>query len=334
MQMIKRYVFPLILILTFATLSSCFKEDELVEPPVPGNVETNSIVLGENYVHQVYFDIENNDIIADKYFDIWDLAFECDTAGWHIFLNSSKMMYAGNSNQTNFSIVPDPASLEMFIDNSDGSYDKTAIGNWYTQDSNEIISNKYVYVIDRGYDTAMIATGYKKVVFDIVDGKYLIKYANLDGSDEQSIILTKNNDYNYIYFSFDEGVVGVSPERESYTLKFSKYSTMLTTDEGDSIPYLVTGVLLNPYNTSAAMDTNSFSSITLSDTSDMVFSVKQDAIGYNWKSYNFDSGLYTVNPDMNYIIKCGSGFYYKMRFIGFYGESGQKGTITLEIAKL
>ena len=46
----------------------------------------------------------------------------------------------------------------------------------------------------------------------------------------------------------------------------------------------------------------------------------QDAIGYNWKEYNFESQNYTVNTDLNYIIKDVSNRYFKLHFIDFYNE--------------
>ena len=59
-----------------------------------------------------------------------------------------------------------------------------------------------------------------------------------------------------------------------------------------------------------------------------------DAIGYDWKFYNFTSGVYTIRPNLNYIVHGVSGFYFKLRFVGFYNKDGLKGYPVIEYQKL
>jgi hypothetical protein len=117
-------------------------------------------------------------------------------------------------------------------------------------------------------------------------------------------------------------------------MKFTRYATMLTTDDGEQYPYLVTGVLLNPYQVSVALDTSDFFAIELKDTANYTYTGKLDFIGYDWKFYNFDDGVYTIVPGLNYIIRNNDGYHYKLRFTDFYDEFGVKGTISFETAKL
>ncbi|MDP3441986.1 MAG: HmuY family protein, partial [Ignavibacteria bacterium] len=124
-----------------------------------------------------------------------------------------------------------------------------------------------------------------------------------------------------------------------YDLLFSQYTTLLYTNEGDPYPYLVTGVLLNRTNTFSTMnDSLVFDSITREQVVDFNYTDQLDAVGYDWKDVVGDvsSGVvyYEVKPENNYIIKNRNGYIFKMRFIGFYNQSGEKGYPTIEFQKL
>ena len=57
-------------------------------------------------------------------------------------------------------------------------------------------------------------------------------------------------------------------------------------------------------------------------------------IGYDWKYYNLDAALYTIEPGLAYVIRDRDGFYYKLRFIDFYSEAGEKGYPKFEYVRL
>jgi hypothetical protein len=118
-------------------------------------------------------------------------------------------------------------------------------------------------------------------------------------------------------------------------LQFGKYSTLLFTDVGDPYPYLVTGVLLNPYKTVAAMDTiHQFEEVSFNIAEKQNFVIQKDIIGYEWKDYDFDNGMYQVDPEKIYILKNRIGYYYKLRFIDYYNSTGEKGFPTFEFLRL
>lgn len=323
----------LIGILLISLLASCFKEDDIVLPHEQGDIQNGKIILGETYPNQVFYDLSTNAAISANVISDWDLAFECDKDSWHIILNAAQMMYAGNSKDTDFANVTSSDGLDMLFDKSDGNMDSTSIGDWYYFENDTAKSYQYVYVIDRGMDENSTNIGAKKITIDIVNNKYFLRYADLNGDNEQSIAITKNDSFRYVYFSFGEnGMVNIAPTKETWSLKFSKYATMLKSN-GEDYPYLVTGVLLNPENITVALDTVDFLNISIQDTS-YQFSSEMDFIGYDWKYYSFDDEMYSIVPNRNYIIKNYDGFFYKMRFIGFYDENGVKGTVTFEVVKL
>ena len=55
------------------------------------------------------------------------------------------------------------------------------------------------------------------------------------------------------------------------------------------------------------------------------FNNQQDDIGYNWKYYDFDNEIYNVDLYINYIIKNQEERYFKLHFLDFYNNNGEKG---------
>jgi hypothetical protein len=325
-------------------LTACFKEDEKINPHDPGDVKTLAIELTKDYRYQVYYDLGSAEVVSTNLKNQWDLGFECGADGWHVILNTSNFMVAAETGLTDLSLPIDTVGYYWKFDVSSGNPDSTAIGNWVefsSPDSVKAYSNE-VYVIDRGYDEAGNLRGLRKIVFEEVgDSTYRLRYANLDGTDENTFIIKKDPSLNYTFFSFDDGgkQLSLEPPKYNWDLVFTQYTTLLITDEGDPYPYLVTGVLSNPYTIAVAQDTlYEFSSINLEIADNFIYSGQQDEIGYDWKDIvgdvNTGNVSYVIVEGLNYIIRDREGFYYKLRFISFYSDSGDKGYPTFEYQRL
>ena len=321
-------IFPLL-------LTSCFQEDSMVLPHEQGEMLEGRVAMGGLYGTQVFYDLRENEIAASAPVTAWDLSFACGEGAWTIRLNSSKFMYAGNSRDTSFRQVPVAEELGMKFDASNGDPDSTAISDWVVQTEDTVWSRREVYLLDLGLDTMGNPLGNMKVQFETLGQDYRIRYARPDGSDEQVHVVVRNPLREQVYFSFRNGVVDVAPPPSGWSLLFTKYTTMLVTDEGENYPYIVNGVLLNPAGVTAALDTiHDFMELQLADTLDLELTTRSDLIGYDWKYYNFDAGVYTIVPDMNYVIRDRDGFYYKLRFIDFYSDTGEKGYPHFEYLRL
>jgi hypothetical protein len=325
-------------------LTSCFKEDEKVTPHDPGNVETDTIGLASDYRYQVYYDLSSGEVISTNLKKEWDLGFDCSENGWKIILNSSNFMIAGMTGLTDFTIPLDTAGLDWKFDASSGNPDSLAIGIWVdflSPDSVKSYTNE-VYVIDRGYDELGNLRGLRKIVFqELGDSTYTFRYANLDGSNENTFTVTKDPSVNFICFSFDEGgkQLNLEPPKSDWDLLFTQYTTLLFTNEGDPHPYLLTGVLSNPTGVVVAQDTlYDFGSIDLDVAKSLLYTTELDEIGYDWKDAIVDvstgSVTYVIVEGQNYVVLDKEGFYYKLRFISFYNNSGEKGYPTFEFQRL
>ena len=149
--------------------------------------------------------------------------------------------------------------------------------------------------------------------------------------------MEKDPAVGFLYFSFDNGgmVKNFEPAWNDYDLLFTQYTTLLYTDIGEAYPYLVTGVLLNRFHVAAAVDTvHDFASISFETAQGMTYANALDVIGYDWKRYDFENNVYTMRPWISYLIRDPQGYYFKLRFVGFYNSDGLKGYPTIEFQRL
>ena len=329
----KHFAAYIFLLLAF---TSCFEEDEMVLPHEPGNLTVGTVELTETYKYQVFFDLETNTSVKQNLLSEWDLGFETADSGWHVILNTSKMMLAGNTGQTDFNAVKSNNGIEMNFDPSHGNLDSTAIGNWYNLTDSFPVSQRFVYIIDRGTDEEYNTVGEKKVTFGLKDkNTYVVRFANLNGSGEKTIEIPKDTTLNFVCISFDKGIVDIEPRKNSWDLQFGRYSTLLFTDVGDPYPYVVTGVLLNPFKTVAGLDKiHNFDEVSYEIAEAQNLVKQKDIVGYEWKDYDFKNEIYQVDPEKIYILKNRVGYYYKLRFIDFYNSTGEKGYPKFEFLRL
>jgi len=319
-----RYI--IILMLSAICFSACQPE----ELPAPKHEQSAALMndadMGEQYEYQVFYSLRQNTVISKKLKTDWDIAFENGDDGFHIILNSAKFMAAFNTHSIQMQAVTDTSGFGtgLAYDKSDGDLDSTAIGDWR--------SEKPVYLINRGSDVDAHAIGFVKLQINAVDADgYDLSFQNLSGGPVNTIHIDKQADHVYTYFSFDNNgqTVTIAPPDNQWDLCFSQFTVKIP------IPYLVTGVLLNPYQTAAAMDSSvSFDKIDMAFAQQKTLSDSEDVIGYEWKYYDFDAGTYTVDPNMNYLIKTQDGAFYKLHFIDFYNNQGVKGYPKWEFSKL
>lgn len=328
----------IVLIIIISLFTSCFKEDEMVEPHKPGNVELQTIAMGQYYTMQAYFDLGTNQMVKTNSKDIFDLLFHCGDSTLIIKLNSAKFMKVGSLGDTNFFASTDTIGMEWNYDASSGNTDSLALNNWFIINGNDTIFTQKVFIIDRGLNDVGIPQGIRKMrIVDYENDEFTIEYSNLNNSNFHRIIIKKQPEPNYIQLNLNNGALptNLEPNKKDWDLLFTQYTDILTTSIGEKYPYLVTGVLLNPNLVMAAIDTTlKFDDIKIDHIPEFEFSARQNKIGYEWKYYDFDAGFYTVLSEVNYILKDVEGYYYKLRFVNFYNNLGEKGYPQFEFQRL
>jgi heme-binding HmuY-like protein len=334
--------FNLILVIFALGLVACFKEDEMVQPHDPGNVEVAQIEMTKDYRYQVYFDLEAANVVDNNLKTEWDLGFEASANGWHIILNTANFMWAGRTALKDISQQVDTNGINWKFDNSNGALDMTAVGDWLQITENDTTYDDAIFVINRGYTPSGALRGVKKVAFRNVDkNSYTIEFGDLNSASPETINIQKDSTLNFVFFSFDEGIeLNLEPPKMDWHLWFTQYTTILFTDAGDAYPYLVTGALINKYNgVKVAKDSvHSFDELDYSLAASLSFSDSLDVIGYDWKVVVGDvqtgNVTYVVDEKLNYIIRAGNDIYYKLRFVDFYNNLGDKGYPKFEFQKL
>jgi hypothetical protein len=312
-------------VLILFIFSSCEKKEIAVPKHESGDVTTAQVHMGSDYKYQIWFDLGTNSIVKTNLKTDWDISFDCsDTSSW-VFLNTSKMMTAAISNSSVFEEVTSRTGLTFNPDHPNGRTDSLGIGNWMT--------HQKVCIIDRGYDAAANHLGYKKILITALsNNEYQIRYANLNGSAEQSATITKDSLYNTIAFSFNTNqVMHIEPEKNAYDICFSQYTALFY---NPFQPYLVTGVVTNPAIRVALDKQVNFDEIDYTQAAGFTFSKAKDVIGYAWKEYDFDNDTYRIYSGNTYIIQDPAGFYYKLHFVDFYDDKGSRGSPAFEFQQL
>lgn len=327
------YILPLATML----LTSCFQEDDPVPPyQSPDGVTTTVAEMGPDYSLQLFYDIGTNQFIASAHRESWDLAFQCGTADYHVFMNSSKLMAVYKTSSTDFNAVVSDAGATWAYDNSNGDENLTAIGEWGTPNGTNVVSSNFVYIVDRGLSTTGSSLGKKKIqILGLTEGVYTVKMADLNGNNEQTLQIAKEPLYNYIFLSLDGQKVIVEPPKADWDLVFTQYTTVVYSSDSSIVEnYSVNGILLNSYLVEGARDfTKSFENILFNDLSSYNFVPVRDIIGYDWKFYNFDTQKYEIYAGRNFLVKDVEGYYYKVRFISFVNDQGVKGYPKFEFSR-
>lgn len=311
--------------LMLMSLSGCIRE----ELPVPafdrGDAQQYRVNMGADYQHQIWFRLSDGEIVSQNERLAWDLAFDCREDSLWIYLNSALVMQAARTGKKNLDGVSTQIGLKFRPDHSSGILDSNAIGKWW--EHGEVI------VIDRGYNVQGQQLGFIKMRVIHADSyKYEIEYSRLNGQNYQKVEIARNASLNRVMFDLDSAKqVNIEPQNSDWDLLFSSYTHQFY---DPFLAYLVTGVIIHPEAEVAIERERSFNEISFTDLEKYSFSKAADAIGYEWKEYDFDSGLFKIFPEMIYIIRDKRGFYYKLYFTDFYDEGGQKGHPTFIYQKL
>lgn len=337
-----RSINGLCLLVLLSLASSCTKDEEPYS--YTSVINTVQIPMGTKYNNDFYYNLADTAIVKDSPRDNWDLAFSSTADGYAIYLNSAKLMFAYNTGTTNFDSSFTYYSYLAKADASNGKH--TAIGTWGSPVASGISSTNNVYLIDRGSDVDEQPIGRKKVVFgDLQDNTYTVTFANLDGTERNVVTINKRDDQDLVYLSFDNGGEEVlpAPDKDSWDIRFVMYTYIFTTDPGggipfspgDTIPYLVNGVLLNPNGVTAAQTSSiAFNDLSYDDLGAMQFSDDLDLIGWDWKSFTLQDEGYTVDTNKVFVVKDLNDSYYKLRFLDFYSDMGEKGYPTFQLQEL
>lgn len=318
-------------ILLTLSMTSCFKEDDPITPYVPPEGLIYIKLENSIYENQVFFDFSSESIKKISSNSTWQLGFESSGDGFHIIVNSSDFWGVVNTESTDFQKTDFDLTGEFWwFDSSTGDLDSTAIGNWVDTTTETFSYTFHTYILGQ-YD-GLKYHPYKKLKFmEVTDSTYSFVSANIDNTETDTVIIHKNDTYNYVHYSLKTSEqISIEPPKETWDVVFSQYQTILYTDDGVPTPYFVRGTLLNPYKTTAVLDTTMyFFDIAKEDVYQFHFTRQKDIIGHDWKSVEVDeesnSAEYAVRENYNYFIVDSEDNYFKMQFLSYTNTDGEKG---------
>lgn len=327
--------YPILSLLAVACFSFVFtscekKENAIVLPPISADIRPGTVNIGEQYETQVFYDFESNKVVQSSSFDTWDISFEASKDGYHVWMNGGLDLYIYNTHQTNFTgiteLPPGMTPSSWGFDDPSGYADSTAVGDW--RNKADGTSKNEVYIV-KLHDTA-----YRKFsILSADEDKYVIQWARLNATTAQTITLNKNDAYNFIYFSFNRGIVTPEPPKGEWDIVFTRYRHIYR--DLDNYPYVLNGVLSNPAGVAVAADSvNAFDNITAEVAGSILKSTARDIIGFDWKVYDFAESKYVINARKNYIIQTRNGMVFKLRFTGFYNKDRVRGNPSFETVRL
>jgi hypothetical protein len=295
---------------------------------------TVDISTGASYANEVYYSLSDGEISSTPR-DQWDLAFGTDGMDINILANSGAAteVYTypdGNTSAWDNVDITNIDSWAMMSNSADTWTEGALIRNKIAGDdfdygwgryniSTHQISGDSLFVVKT------TAGNYKKLW--IVNknpistvNQWEIKYANIDGSDEQHIFINANDysDKQFVFFSMENNeLIDIQPETEDWDLLFTKYFD-------PAIQYYVSGVLSNDARISV-QQIDAVIQDEYEDYEESEFSASISTIGYDWKTVDYMTGEYAVNEARVYFIKellnnSSDSTYWKLYFTGFGGS--------------
>lgn len=328
--------------LLFMLFSSCEKADTPVQLPPPGDLQLMTARMGMNYDTMVFVCLKTGTAVS-HFNRSYDLAFETSAEGWRIYLNSAQLMVAGSKTIYDLTLA-DTAGIIWKPDDASLHDDSLAIGKWC---NNSGFNNKGVVFIDRGKPFFTGSERFRKMLIEEVNGfQYKIRFSKLNNSGLTDFTIPKNEAYSLVYFSFNNNgeIKTLAPARNEWDLVFTRY-THTYYDEPITSPfryYLVSGAVLNKWNGGlnelVKKDSTAgyipFENASYPAILNLPISNRADAIGFDWKYFDFNSNMYFIRPHQWYLLKSSEALYYKLRFIDFYDEAGNKGTARFEFQRI
>jgi len=320
--------------------TGCFKNDEALPPYTSSGTQYENVAeVGKDYGNQLWFDLETNTFVKSAPRELWDLAFDSRPGKYGIWLNSSKKMRLAHLGHSDWNLIPtDPltAGLDWQYDESTGSADSTAFG----QISGHSSVPSGICVLDLGLKTTGSPLGFAS--FQLLEAsptKYVVAYRVNSQDKTDTIEILRQENYNFVHLSF-YGIphtLLAEPPASSWDLLFTQYTTRVfyTASTTDFEWYSVNGVLLNAQDTFGTKDTiSTFENIDYETISQYSYSKIWDVIGYKWKSYDSNLGAYIIFYHHNYIIKTSEGNYFKLRFVSFVNDQGERGFPRFQFSKI
>jgi type IX secretion system substrate protein len=306
-------------------------------------VSTNMVSIGNGYADQVWFSFSDDATTTVTSSD-WDLFFHTGAYSGGIGINGGNGMELYLVVDSDGDSFDDPKSgdttglsadfngtkwkrtlnssekwdVGAFNLDNDGFGDGSGDFGWgvYQPATHNIVGD-YLFLIK-------LSNGdFKKIMVDgLVGGIYVLRFADLDGSNETEIQVnkTKTSGRLLAYYSFENGVIyDREPMYTAWDITFHRYIDLVKDIDGNFHPYGVTGCKQNEGGFVALVENGDYEN-ELKPSDDNFFPAIT-TIGHTWKEFDMANMGWIIYSNNIYFVKLINEEIYKLRFVDFGGSA-------------
>ena len=301
---------------------------------VQAQVEQN-VSVGAGYADEVYFSLKNG-VVKTVPRNTWDIAFYTQSFSAAILTNSGSgvELYtypnAANDGWDAFDTTGMASWTPLYNDVSqweEGAFNRNALGHpdygWgiYNMASHSVFGDSLFLV--KSADGQYLKLNIIKKIS--TENTYIIRYANLDGSNDYTDTLDVNpyKDRLLMAYSFTTGIVDREPLLADWDLLFTRYHALV-----QNTPYPVVGVLSKPQVTIAQAEKVAPDFVEFAG---LEFQEVADVIGHDWKTINMTTFEWDITDSLAYFVKAGDAAVYKIVFEAFSGSATGTATFTQKL---
>ncbi|WP_051316001.1 HmuY family protein [Algoriphagus vanfongensis] len=332
---------------SFGALVSCSDDDPdpvVIPPNESGFLEVDG--GGATYPNTVYINLratEQTPVARDS----WDLAFATGSE-FKVLINGTTGAMASATGKTDINevgageIADVEASGELVLSftNLEGILHVDDPSNPLSKPVIEAISateaENEVYLLSRGA-SGVDAKALKKIRIIRNGEGYTLQHANADATTFTSVDIAKDTDFNLVYFSFEDGIVSVEPEKDQWDLAWTAGTS------STPYPQAANGILAYFFQDLVYHNTTSNVGVAEVLEADLAYAdfAEEDVmglsfntsdrltIGSNWRGGGGPNSSPEVKTDRYYIVKDTESNVYKVRFLSLT-KDGERGKPSFE----
>jgi len=308
-------------------LWGCMRPEKPWPRPAGGEMATLVANLGPEYDTVAFLSFSQGLVHKVPRY-AWDLEIHSVESGYQVWTNAA--MYA-------FAVVLDWASWGAVSEAS-------AVSGWQCDlpDKPALPALSYgeqlTFVLDRdrgGVFYANSADRYRKLWLRATPEGIELRAYTMSGELTGTWSLPRGAKPQYILLDRPGQAVAVLPPWE-VELILTRYVHYFPNQPEQYRYYPVVGALLPKEVRAAEISTSqvAFEALSYAHLSQISWTTQRDAIGYDWKRYDFDTGTYVIDFSRYWVLEVGLEAYYKLQFVDFYDESGRKGCVKMRYSGL
>lgn len=290
----------------------------------------DSVSLGASYIHDIYYSFENG-VVANPERATWDIGFRTSVWTASIITNGASGVnlytypYADTTGWNSVDTTGISTWPVLYDDETDwenGAFSRNSSGHpdygWgkYNPISHDVVGDS-IYILK-----SFTGSYFKLWILrkNSIANTYYLRYANLDGSNQNEVTLDINpyKSKNFVYYNLGSGVfVDREPDTSTWDVLFTKYMAL----QPNGTYYPVVGVLNN-----TKVFANEFYPVTpdFIDWTSAPFDSTKSPIGWEWKTFDMGSFTWSVADSTVFFVHTWDRDIYKLVFTKFEGSSTGK----------